>query len=103
MKRFRGCASTTVRALSLGPGIGCGGHRHDRHRHLVDGHRPRQGDAHEHLQNASRVETKVDMLIDRGKDHEERIRVVEKRSWWMGGAAALLAFIAPEFITRFTS
>jgi hypothetical protein len=50
-----------------------------------------------------RIETKVDMIIELGKDHEDRIRVVEKRSWWMGGAAALLAFIAPEFIKRFVS
>ena len=44
----------------------------------------------------------MDIIIDRGKDHEDRLRTVEKRSWWMGGAAALLAFIAPEFIKRFT-
>lgn len=37
-----------------------------------------------------RMETKLDALIEKRDDHEERLRVVEKKVWAASGVAALL-------------
>jgi hypothetical protein len=44
----------------------------------------------------ARIETKIDALLASKSDHETRIRAVEKRSYWVAGAAALLAVFAPQ-------
>jgi hypothetical protein len=51
---------------------------------------------HEIGARLARIETKVDMLLARDTDHENRLRTVEKRTWYTAGAAMLLAVFAPK-------
>jgi hypothetical protein len=44
----------------------------------------------------ARIETKIDTLITDRKDHEKRIRSVERNVWWVSGAAAVVGwFLQP--------
>jgi hypothetical protein len=49
----------------------------------------------------ARIETKIDTLLSSKADHETRIRAVEKRSWYVGGAAMLLSIFAPSLLKHF--
>jgi hypothetical protein len=48
-----------------------------------------------------RIEENVKTLVARGVDHEDRIRTVEKRSWFVAGAALLLSTVAPGITKNF--
>jgi hypothetical protein len=39
-----------------------------------------------------RIECGVNALVTRGQDHEDRLRVVEKRQWLAYGGAAVVSF-----------
>jgi hypothetical protein len=41
-------------------------------------------------QQLGRIESKLDTVLERIDDHEERLRKVELRSAWAAGAAAVL-------------
>jgi hypothetical protein len=45
----------------------------------------------------ARIETKVDIIIEHGRDHEKRVRSLERENWLHRGAAAIVAFIATRF------
>jgi hypothetical protein len=45
----------------------------------------------------ARIETKLDAVIERGRDHEKRIRAVEVKQWFASGAAAIVGSIATLF------
>lgn len=38
------------------------------------------------------------LVTDSHSDLDERLRVVEKRQWWLAGAAAVLTWIVTHFI-----
>lgn len=40
-----------------------------------------------------RVEGKIDLLIDLHKGTSKRLGAVEKRSWWIGGAMAVVVLV----------
>lgn len=46
-----------------------------------------------------RVESKVDILLERTGAYEKRIGAIEKKVWWSSGAAAIVAFIATRIHT----
>lgn len=53
------------------------------------------------LQRAmGRVESKVDILLERTAAYEKRIHSVEKRVWYASGVSAVLAFIATHILGR---
>jgi hypothetical protein len=53
------------------------------------------------LQRAmGRVESKVDILLERTAAYEKRIGAVEKKVWYASGASAVLAFIATHLIGK---
>ena len=53
------------------------------------------------LQRAmGRVESKVDILLDRTEGYEKRIHAVEKKVWYASGVSAVLAFIATHILGR---
>lgn len=53
------------------------------------------------LQRAmGRVESKVDILLERTGVYERRLTSVEKRVWWGSGVAAVVAFIASNLLGR---
>ena len=53
------------------------------------------------LQRAmGRVESKVDLLIERTGAYDKRISAVEKKVWWSSGAAAVIAFITTNILSK---
>jgi hypothetical protein len=52
------------------------------------------------IRSLARVETKVDMIIDRFDKLEDRTAAVEKKVWYGSGIAAVLAFFATKFGTH---
>jgi hypothetical protein len=40
-----------------------------------------------------RIESKLDRLCDQSEDQEARIRVIERRSAWLAGAAAVVGAV----------
>lgn len=47
-----------------------------------------------------RVESKVDMLLDRSSAYEKRLHAVEKKVWYASGVSAVLAYIATHILGR---
>ena len=47
----------------------------------------------------TRIETKLDMFISTQRDHESRIRVLEKWMWRVSGATVILSTIASTIIS----
>ncbi len=49
----------------------------------------------------TRIETKIDMLLDGRKDHETRIRALEVHRNWLAGVAAAIGSILgfDKFVT----
>lgn len=47
------------------------------------------------------IETKVDMLVERGKAYDDRITNIERKQWKMTGAAGVLAFLASHLNLQF--
>lgn len=54
-------------------------------------------DRDEIIEGLTRVETKVDMLLQRELGSELRLRSVERRQWYHSGVVAVLALIAAKF------
>jgi len=55
----------------------------------------------EELQRSmGRVESKVDLLIERTDAYDKRISAVEKKVWWSSGAAAVIAFITTNILRQ---
>jgi hypothetical protein len=44
----------------------------------------------------TRCETKLDQLLSAEKDHEDRIRSVERKQWYFSGVWAVLALAAAK-------
>lgn len=40
-------------------------------------------------QQLGRIEAKVDILLNRSENQENRLRAVERKQWWATGAAAV--------------
>ncbi len=47
-----------------------------------------------------RVESKVDMLLERSSGYEKRLHAVEKKVWYASGLSAVLAYIATQILGR---
>ena len=47
------------------------------------------------LERLSRIETHAELAAGHVADHESRLRVVEKRQWYVAGIAGVIAFVAP--------
>ena len=45
------------------------------------------------IDRLARIETKTDAAVEAHRDHEERIRGLEKRMWTVGGAAAVVGAV----------
>lgn len=52
------------------------------------------------LERLGRIEVHAEGAAKHVDDHETRIRVVEKRQWYIGGVAGVFAFAAP-FLSHF--
>ena len=50
-------------------------------------------DNNEIARSLGRLEGKVDFLIDLHKGTSKRLGAVEKRSWWIGGAMAVVVVL----------
>lgn len=48
------------------------------------------------LLKLTEIGTKLDVAIDKGKDHEDRIRAIERRIWLATGAAAAIGGVAGQ-------
>lgn len=48
------------------------------------------------IERLARIETKLDDALERGKDHEERVRSLEREQWLHRGGATVVAFIAAK-------
>lgn len=46
------------------------------------------------------INTKLDTLIERGEDHETRVRSLEKGRWIQSGVIAVITFVASMFSVR---
>lgn len=51
------------------------------------------------LERLGRIEVHSEGAAKRIDDHELRVRVVEKRQWYVAGVAGLVAFVSP-FLTH---
>ena len=50
------------------------------------------------IERLSRIETKLDSALDVDKDHETRIRGVERNQWFFSGIAAVIgSFLGLHF------
>lgn len=47
-----------------------------------------------------RIESNVDILLERTAAYEKRLGAVEKRVWYASGASAILAYIATNILGR---
>ena len=47
-----------------------------------------------------RLESKVDLLIDRTDKYDERLGAVEKKVWWASGVAAAIGFISSHLLGK---
>lgn len=47
-----------------------------------------------------RVESKVDILLTRSTEFDQRLSKVEKRVWYASGMAAVIGFITSHFIGK---
>lgn len=47
-----------------------------------------------------RVESKVDILLERSDHFEKRLAAVERRVWYASGASAILAYITTFIIGK---
>lgn len=51
----------------------------------------------DHGERLARIETKVDALLARDSRTDDRLTAVEKKQWWLTGAAAFAgAFLLPK-------
>jgi hypothetical protein len=48
------------------------------------------------VERLARIETKLDTTLSTGRDHEKRLRAVEKRQWYHTGGVAVIGFIAAK-------
>jgi len=49
------------------------------------------------LERLGRIETHAEIASGHTADHETRLRVVEKRQWYVAGVAGVIAFVSPWF------
>jgi len=49
------------------------------------------------LQRLTRIETKLDAVLEIDRDHEHRLRSVENKQWWMSRAAAVIGLLGSYF------
>jgi hypothetical protein len=69
-----------------------------------DGRERRDADQKSHQATAvtlERIETKLDALIDVKKDHETRIRSVERKQWTFAGVASVVGVIGGALLKTF--
>lgn len=48
-----------------------------------------------------RIETKIDVMLPRQQDHEDRLRVIERHIWTACGIAVVLSVFAQQVIQHF--
>jgi hypothetical protein len=49
-------------------------------------------------EKVGKIDAKVDVLLDRTKGFDNRLRTVEHRQWWASGAAAVAGFFVSHFM-----
>lgn len=53
-------------------------------------------DLHELHRAMGRVESKMDLVLERTAGHEKRLSKVERMQWWASGAVGVVAFFAAK-------
>lgn len=54
----------------------------------------------DHTEQLTRMETKLDTMLSRVEDHENRLRTNERVAWWGSGAGTLMTAILATVLYR---